>query len=139
SGGYVAGRKELVSWLRQKSRSYLFSGAPPPASVASALKGFELLEEGAPEIEKLRKSTEWMRKALEAHKQQIVPSNHPIISVVVGSALAAQKMVNRLFREGVFVLGYSYPVVPRDSARIRFQLTAAHTRKDLEAALTAIQ
>jgi glycine C-acetyltransferase len=138
SGGFVAGRRDILSWLRQKSRTYLFSAGPPASATAAALKALELLEAGAPELEELRKNTQFVRDSLTRKKHRIIEASHPIISIVVGNALTAQKTANRLYREGLYVLGYCYPVVPRDSARIRLQITAAHLKKDLEKLVSAL-
>jgi glycine C-acetyltransferase len=138
AGGFVAGRKDILSWLRQKSRTYLFSSSPPASAMGAGLKALELLNEGAPELEALKKNTEFVRETLIRKKHRVVDSIHPIISIVVGNALFAQKTTNRLYREGLYVLGYCYPVVPRDSARIRIQITATHFKKDLEKLVSAL-
>jgi glycine C-acetyltransferase len=138
TGGFVAGRQDILSWLRQKSRTYLFSASPPPSAMAAALKALELLDDGAPELEALKKNTAFVREGLAKKNHRVVDSIHPIISIVVGNALTAQKTTNRLFREGFYVLGYCYPVVPRDSARVRLQITAAHLKKDLEKVVSSL-
>jgi glycine C-acetyltransferase len=152
AGGFVAGRKDLVSWLRQKSRPYLFSDGMPPASVAAAQKAVDLLSRDILTAEELKKSevksgssnselarlkenTDQMRVGLERHGYQVIKSSHPIISIVVKDALLCQKMADRLYQKGIFVLGFCYPVVPKGSARIRLQVSAQHLKKDLSQTL----
>ncbi|MBY0470412.1 glycine C-acetyltransferase [bacterium] len=139
SGGFVSGRREIISWLRQKARSYLFSNSPTPAISAAALKAIELLDKGSEDLENLRDNTERFRKGLADAGFDVVPSTHPIVSIVVGDALLAQKMTNRLYQKGILVLGFCYPVMPRGSARVRVQISAAHLKKDLTEGITAFK
>jgi glycine C-acetyltransferase len=139
SGGFVSGRREIISWLRQKARSYLFSNSPTPAISAAALKAIELLDKGSEDLANLRDNTERFRKGLADAGFDVVPSTHPIVSIVVGDALLAQKMTNRLYQKGILVLGFCYPVMPRGSARVRVQISAAHLKKDLTEGITAFK
>ena len=137
--GYVSGRKDIISWLRQKSRTYLFSGTPTPASLAVGVKAIERLQKGTPEVAQLREKTGYFRSALADRGFELVPAPHPIVSIIVRDAVVAQKFANRLYQAGLYVIGLCFPVVPRGSARIRAQISAAHTQTDLDDAITAFQ
>ena len=139
SGGYVAGRREIVEILRQRSRPYLFSNALVPMIAATSLEVLRLVEEGDDLRRRLWDNTAYFRGALEALGFKLRPGRHAIIPVLLGSATLAVEMARRLLDEGVFVVAFSYPVVPRDQARIRTQMSAAHTREDLEMAVDAFE
>jgi len=137
AGGYASGRKEIVDLLRQRSRPYLFSNSLPPAIAAAALKSIELLSASTAQRDRLAENTQWFRAALTEAGYQIVPGIHPIIPLMLGDAPLAVRMAERLVDLGIYVVAFSYPVVPQGKARIRIQLSAAHTRADLAFALKA--
>jgi glycine C-acetyltransferase len=137
AGGFTSGRKEAVALLRQRSRPYLFSNALPPVIVAAALKAVQLAAEGDQLRTQLRESAAFLRRELTALGFQLLPGDHPIIPIMLGEATLATRMADRLLNEGVYVVGFSYPVVPKGQARIRLQLSAAHTRTQLERAVAA--
>ncbi|HNA28058.1 MAG TPA: glycine C-acetyltransferase [Nitrospira sp.] len=137
TGGLTTGRKELIELLRQRSRPYLFSNSLPPVIAAAALKALTLVEQGEHLRASLMEQAQWLRKELTALGFTLVPSPHPIIPVMLGDATVAANMADRLLREGIYVVGFSYPVVPKGQARIRLQLSAAHTRAQLERAVAA--
>jgi glycine C-acetyltransferase len=131
-GGYVSGRKEIVEWLRQKSRSYLASSALSPVATACALKAFELVKNDPKPREALAENVKRFRSALVERGLTVVESKHPAVAVIVGDAVVAQRMSDLLFRKGVFAMGFCYPVVPEGSARIRAQVTAQHSAEALK-------
>jgi glycine C-acetyltransferase len=137
SGGFTAGRAEVVALLRQRSRPYLFSNTLPPALVCSALAGLELLTRSTALRDRLAANTRWFRQAMTAAGFGLRPGEHPIVPIMLGDARLAHRMAADLFDEGIYVVGFSYPVVPRDKARIRVQVSAAHTEGDLERAVAA--
>ena len=137
SGGYVSGRKEIIDLLRQRSRPYLFSNSLAPAIAAASLVVLELLAESDDLRARLRENTTWFRERMTGLGFDILPGDHPIVPVMLGDAARAARMADLLLRRGVYVIGFSYPVVPIGKARIRAQLSAAHTRDDLERATTA--
>ena len=137
SGGFTAGRAEVVALLRQRSRPYLFSNTLPPALVCSALAGLALLSRSTALRDHLAASTVWFRQAMTAAGFGLRPGEHPIVPIMLGDARLAHRMAADLIDEGIYVVGYSYPVVPRDKARIRVQVSAAHTEGDLERAVSA--
>jgi glycine C-acetyltransferase len=137
SGGFTAGRAEVVALLRQRSRPYLFSNTLPPALVCSALAGLALLSRSTALRDRLAANTRWFRQAMTAAGFGLRPGEHPIVPIMLGDARLAHRMAADLFAEGIYVVGFSYPVVPRDKARIRVQVSAAHTEGDLERAVTA--
>lgn len=137
SGGATAGRREIIEWLRQRSRPYLFSNSLVPAIAATTIHVFEMLEENTELRERLHKNTRYFRTGLEALGFDLVPGEHPIIPVMLGDAHLAGEMADRLLAEDVYVVGFSYPVVPRGKARIRTQMSAALTRVHLDRALAA--
>lgn len=137
SGGYTSARKEIVEWLRQRSRPYLFSNALAPVIAATSLKVLDLLE-GSDELRvKLRYNSDYFRKGLTELGFTLVPGEHPIIPVMLGDAKLATVMADHLLKEGIYVIGFSYPVVPKGQARIRVQLSAAHEQQHLDRALAA--
>ena len=137
SGGYVSGRKEIVDLLRQRSRPYLFSNSVAPAIAAASLVVLDLLAESDDLRAKLRENTAWFREAMTGLGFDVLPGDHPIVPVMLGDATLAAGMADLLLKKGVYVIGFSYPVVPVGKARIRAQLSAVHTREDLELAATA--
>lgn len=139
TGGLTTGRKELIELLRQRSRPYLFSNSLPPVIAAATLKALTLVEQGEHLRASLMEQAQWLRKELTALGFTLVPSPHPIIPVMLGDATVAANMADRLLREGIYVVGFSYPVVPKGQARIRLQLSAAHTRAQLERAVAAFE
>lgn len=137
AGGFTTGRKALIELLRQRSRPYLFSNSLPPVIAAAALKALTLVEQGEHLRATLMEQAQWLRSRLTALGFTLVPGHHPIIPVMLGDATVAANMADRLLQEGIYVVGFSYPVVPRGQARIRLQLSAAHTRAQLERAVGA--
>jgi glycine C-acetyltransferase len=137
SGGFTSGRREVVELLRQRSRPYLFSNSVPPVIAAAALRAVTLVAEGDALRRALRENAAFFRAQLAALGFTLVPGDHPIIPVMLGEATLATAMADRLLREGVYVIGFSYPVVPKGQARIRVQMSAAHQRGHLEAAVRA--
>ncbi|MGE0582362.1 MAG: glycine C-acetyltransferase [Steroidobacteraceae bacterium] len=137
SGGYVAGKRTVVNWLRQRSRPYLFSNSIPPVVAAVSLRVLELVE-SAPELrERLHANARHFRKGMQAAGFTLKPGEHPIIPVMIGDAARATAMADALLERGVYVIGFSFPVVPRGEARIRTQMTAAHTTAQLDRAIAA--
>ncbi len=136
SGGYTSGRKEIVELLRQRSRPYLFSNSLAPPIVAATLKVLDLLTESADLRHRLRENTRFFREQMVQAGFNVLPGEHPIVPVMFGDAVAASRMAELLLAKGVYVVAFSYPVVPQGKARIRTQISAAHTRADLEFALT---
>lgn len=139
SGGYTSGRKEIIEWLRQRSRPYLFSNSLAPVITATSLKVLDLLEKGGDLREKLKENGKFFRKEMEKLGFRLIPGEHAIIPVMLGDAVLAQKMAEELFQEGVYVIGFCFPVVPKGAARIRTQMSAGHSREDLELAIAAFK
>jgi glycine C-acetyltransferase len=137
SGGYIAGRARAVEWLRQRSRPYLFSNSIPPVIAATTLAVLELVEAGDAMREHLRDNAAFFRREMTAAGFTLVPGEHPIIPVMLGEASLAGRMADRLLELGLYVIGFSFPVVPRGQARIRTQMSAGHSRADLERAVAA--
>ena len=137
SGGYVSGRREMVAMLRQRSRPYLFSNSVAPPIVAASLKVLELMRSASDLREKLRENTEFFRKRMAEEGFDILPGEHPIVPVMIGDAAKAGRLAELMLERGVYVIGFSYPVVPQGKARIRAQVSAAHSRDDLERAVQA--
>ena len=137
SGGYVAARRDVIEWLRQRSRPYLFSNSIPPVVAAASLAVLDLLEKGSTLREQLFDNTRFFRAALSRAGFDLKPGEHPIIPVMIGDAALAGRMADALLERGVYVIGFSYPVVPKGQARIRTQMSAAHTRAELEQAVEA--
>jgi glycine C-acetyltransferase len=130
-GGYTAARKEIVELLRQRSRPYLFSNSLSPAITGAAIKAIDLLETLPDGLVRLRENTVWYRQALTDAGFTIKPGEHPIVPIMLGDARLAQEMSARMLEKGVYVVGFFFPVVPQGQARIRTQVSAAHTREDL--------
>jgi glycine C-acetyltransferase len=137
SGGYTSGRQEIIDLLRQRSRPYLFSNSVAPAVVGASLAVLDLLEGGEDLRARLRENTSWFRARMTELGFDILPGDHPIVPVMIGDASRAARLADLLLARGVYVIGFSYPVVPVGKARIRTQLSAAHTRADLELAAAA--
>jgi len=137
SGGYTAARKEIVTWLRQRSRPYLFSNTLAPVITAASIAVLDLLESSGQLRETLKFNSSYFRQGLTAAGFDLIPGEHPIIPVMLEDAVLAQKMAARLLDEGIYVIGFSFPVVPRGQARIRTQMSAGHTKEHLDRALAA--
>src|SRR5271154_865441 len=136
SGGYTSGRKEIIQLLRQRSRPYLFSNSLAPAIAAASLRVLDMLSESSDLRESLRANTIFFREEMTRIGFDILPGEHPIVPVMFGDASKASRMAEALLGKGVYVIPFSYPVVPHGKARIRTQISAAHTRKDLEFAVS---
>jgi glycine C-acetyltransferase len=137
SGGYVSGRKEVVAWLRQRSRPYLFSNALMPAICAASLTVLDLLQKSDALRSRLKANAVHFRAGMGKLGFQLVPGEHPIIPVMLGDAKLASTFADRMLTEGVYVVGFSFPVVPEGKARIRTQMSAAHTTEQLDRAMAA--
>ncbi len=137
SGGYTSGRREIVELLRQRSRPYLFSNSVAPAIVAASLEVLDLLEGGDELRDRLRENTAFFRARMTELGFDVLAGDHPIVPVMVGDAAAANRMAQALLAKGIYVVGFSYPVVPMGRARIRTQVSAAHTREELARAAAA--
>lgn len=137
SGGYTSGRKEIIAWLRQRSRPYLFSNSIPPMIAAATLRVIDLLESGHALREQLWSNAAFFREQMAAAGFRLVAGEHPIIPVMLGDARLASEFAQRLLEHGVYVIGFSFPVVPHGKARIRTQMSAGHTRAHLEKAVQA--
>jgi glycine C-acetyltransferase len=135
SGGYTSGRKEIVELLRQRSRPYLFSNSVAPPIVAASLKVLDLVSESADLRQRLRSNTEFFRSAMTNEGFTVLPGEHPIVPIMFGEATVAVRMAEALLAKGVYVVAFSYPVVPMGKARIRTQISAAHSRHELEFAV----
>ena len=135
SGGYTSGRKEIIELLRQRSRPYLFSNSVAPPIVAASLKVIDLLQESGDLRERLRENTRFFREQMTQAGFNILPGEHPIVPVMFGDAVGAARTAELLLAKGIYVVAFSYPVVPQGKARIRIQISAAHTRADLKFAL----
>jgi glycine C-acetyltransferase len=137
SGGFTSGRKEIVDLLRQRSRPYLFSNTVAPPIVAAVLKALELLTESTELRDKLETNTKYFRDAVTKAGLTVKPGVHPIVPIMIGDAAKSQKFAARMLEKGVYVIGFFYPVVPHGTARVRVQVSAAHSREDLEFAVKA--
>ena len=137
SGGFTTGRREIVALLRQRSRPYLFSNTLAPAIVCASLACLEMLSETTARRDRLAANTRWFRQAMAEAAFAIRPGEHPIVPIMLGDAHLAHRVAADLLDEGIYVVGFSYPVVPRDQARIRVQLSAAHEPAHLERAVAA--
>ena len=137
SGGFTSGRKQIVDLLRQRSRPYLFSNTIAPPVVAASLKALELLSASTELRDKLEENTKFFRAALTEGGLTIKPGVHPIVPIMIGDAGKSQKFAARMLEKGVYVIGFFYPVVPHGTARVRTQVSAAHSREDLEFATKA--
>ena len=135
SGGYTSGRKEIIEMLRQRSRPYLFSNSLAPMIAASALKALELLTESTTLLDRLHENASRFRGGMESHGFEMPAGEHPIVPIMLGDAVLAQSMAERLLARGIYVIGFSFPVVPHGAARIRVQLSAAHSLEDVDFAI----
>jgi glycine C-acetyltransferase len=135
SGGYTSGKKEIIGLLRQRSRPYLFSNSVAPPIVGASIKAIELLSESTELRDKLAKNTHFFRAELSKIGLEVLPGEHPIVPVMFGEAVPAVQMAEKLLEKGVYVIAFSYPVVPKGKARIRTQVSAAHSTEDLQFAV----
>lgn len=139
SGGYTSGRREIVEWLRQRSRPYLFSNTLAPAIAYTSIAVLDLLESSDELRKRLRENSHYFRQKMEALGFNLIPGNHPIIPVMLGDAKLAQNFAQEMLAHNVYVIGFSYPVVPQGKARIRTQMSAAHSKEDLDKAIHAFE
>lgn len=137
SGGYTSGRKEIVELLRQRSRPYLFSNTVAPSIVGASIKVLQMLSESTELRDKLEANTKYFRAGMAELGFNILPGTHPIVPVMLGDAALAGRFAEAMLERGVYVIGFSYPVVPKGKARIRTQISAAHSREDLDVAIEA--
>lgn len=139
AGGYISGRKELISYMRQKARTYIFSNSLPPSIVFGARAAFGLLMKDRSIVKKLQKNTEYFRARIAGLGYTILEGDHPIVPIMLGEASVAQEMSKALLKEGVYIRGLWFPVVPKGEARLRAQISAALGRKELDRALDAFE
>jgi glycine C-acetyltransferase len=139
SGGYTSAKAEVVDWLRQRSRPYLFSNTLAPVIAAASLKVFELIENGDAVRERLYANSALFRAEMSKLGFTLAGEGHPIIPVMLGDAALAQEMAARMLAKGVYVIGFSFPVVPRGQARIRTQMSAAHSEADVRRAIAVFE
>jgi len=137
SGGYTSGRKEIIEYLRQRSRPYLFSNTMAPSIVAGSIKAIELISGSTSLRDKLEENTRYFRDQMTKAGFNILPGTHPIVPIMLGDAALAGRVADAMLEKGVYVVGFSYPVVPHGKARIRTQISAAHTRENLDFAIDA--
>ena len=137
SGGYTSGKKEVIDWLRQRSRPYLFSNSVAPAIVQASIKVLDMLSDGHQLRQQLWDNAEYFREQMTAVGFTLRGADHAIIPVMIGDARLASEMADRLLQEGIYVIGFSFPVVPKGKARIRTQMSAAHTREQLDRTIEA--
>jgi glycine C-acetyltransferase len=137
SGGYTSGRKEIIEYLRQRSRPYLFSNTMAPPIVAGSIKAIELISNSTSLRDKLEENTRYFRERMTKAGFNILPGTHPIVPIMLGDAALAGRFADAMLEKGVYVIGFSYPVVPHGKARIRTQISAAHTRENLDFAIDA--
>ena len=137
SGGYTSGRQEIIDMLRQRSRPYLFSNTLAPAICAASIKVLEMLSESTTLRDRLEENTRYFCKGMQAAGFSVPSGDHPIVPVMLGDAVLAQRMSEKLLQRGVYAIGFFFPVVPQGKARIRTQISAAHTREDLDQAIAA--
>jgi glycine C-acetyltransferase len=135
SGGFTSGRREIIAMLRQRSRPYLFSNTLAPAVAAGSIKALELLDKSTELLDRLADNTRYFRQRIARTGLKVLPGDHPITPIILGEATLAQEMAQRLLAKGLYVIGFSFPVVPKGQARIRTQVSAAHTRDDLDFAV----
>jgi glycine C-acetyltransferase len=137
SGGYVAARKEIVAWLRQRSRPYLFSNSIAPPVAAATIKVLEILQSSPQLREKVHANAAYFRHGMQTLGFNLIPGEHPIIPIMLGEAPMAVQLAERMQLEGVYVVAFSFPVVPHGKARIRTQMNAAHSREQLDQVISA--
>jgi glycine C-acetyltransferase len=138
-GGYLAGKQEVIDLLRQKSRTYLFSNSVPPSVVSASIKALDLLEKDPSLLSKLRENSEYFRGKVKELGFKTLDGKHPIIPIMLGEASITQEMSKKLLDEGLYVVGLWFPVVPEGTARLRVQISAAHTRDQLDRALQILE
>ncbi|GAA4360189.1 glycine C-acetyltransferase [Kangiella marina] len=139
SGGYTSARKEIVEWLRQRSRPYLFSNTLAPVIASASLRVLDMLESGDELRQKLKHNSEYFREKMTALGFDLVPGEHPIIPVMLGDASLASNFADKMLQEGIYVIGFSFPVVPKGQARIRTQMSAAHDIEHIDRAIAAFE
>lgn len=139
SGGYTSGKKAIIEWLRQRSRPYLFSNTLAPTIANAALKALDLIEQSKDRRLRLQENSQYFREKMVELGFNLIPGQHPIIPVMLGDAKLAQEFAARMLNHGVYVIGFFYPVVPQGKARIRTQISANHTRQDLDRAIDAFE
>jgi glycine C-acetyltransferase len=139
SGGYTSARKEIVEWLRQRSRPYLFSNTLAPVIASASLRVLDMLESGDELRQKLKRNSEYFREKMTALGFELVPGEHPIIPVMLGDASLASNFADKMLQEGIYVIGFSFPVVPKGQARIRTQMSAAHDIEHIDRAIAAFE
>lgn len=137
TGGFTSGKAEIIEVLRQRSRPYLFSNSLPPVMIAGALRALELVAGGDDLRARLHENARYFRARLTELGFRLIPGTHPIIPIMLGEATLATAMAEALIKEGIYVVGFSYPVVPQGQARIRVQMSAAHTGAQLDRAVQA--
>ena len=135
SGGYTAGRREIIELLRQRSRPYLFSNSLAPAITAASVAALDLLSSSTTLIDRLRDNTAYFRSEMSKLGFDILPGEHPIVPIMLGHTALAGRFAEKMLAKGIYVIGFSYPVVPQGKARIRTQMSAALTRADLTSAI----
>lgn len=139
SGGYTSGRKEIIDLLRQRSRPYLFSNTLAPAIAAASIKVLDMLSSSTKYRDKVEENTKYFREKIKEIGLEIIDSVHPIVPIMLGDAVLSQKMAEKMLEKGVYVVGFYFPVVPKGKARIRTQISAGHTKEDLDLALKAFK
>ena len=139
SGGYTSGRKEIIALLRQRSRPYLFSNTLAPSIAAASIKTLEILSRSTEYRDRLEENTKYFREGIKKIGLNIIESEHPIVPIMLGDSLVAQKFAQKMLEKGIYVIGFYYPVVPKGKARIRTQISACHTKEDLDLALKAFK
>ncbi len=137
SGGYTSAKKEIIALLRQRSRPYLFSNTLAPSIAAASIKTLEILSRSTEYRDKLEENTKYFREGIKKIGLEIIESEHPIVPIMLGDSLVAQKFAQKMLEKGIYVIGFYYPVVPKGKARIRTQISACHTKEDLDLALKA--
>jgi glycine C-acetyltransferase len=138
AGGFISGSKELIEYLRQKGRPYIFSNSLPPAIICGSMTAFDLLMKDRSIVKKLQANTDYFRRAVAELGYKIISGTHPIVPIMVGEAAVAREMSMRLLKENVYIKGLWYPVVPKGEARLRAQISAEHTRRELDLAVGAL-
>ncbi len=137
SGGFTSGRKEIIDLLRQRSRPYLFSNTLSPAITATSLTILDMLSTSTALRDKLEENTVYFREGMRKVGFDIPEGEHPIVPIMLGDAVVAQKMAEKMLEKGIYVIGFYYPVVPKGKARIRTQISAVHSKEDLDRAIGA--
>ncbi|TIP38135.1 MAG: aminotransferase class I/II-fold pyridoxal phosphate-dependent enzyme, partial [Mesorhizobium sp.] len=137
SGGYTSGKRQVVDWLRQRSRPYLFSNTLMPAIAGASIKVFDLIRHGDALRQRLYANADRFRSSMGKLGFTLAGADHPIIPVMLGDAALAQEMAARMLKRGIYVIGFSFPVVPKGQARIRTQMSAAHSSADIDCAVEA--